>query len=626
MTGAFAELEQGVRAALETYSNVHRGSGHNSMVSTHLFEQARDIILEYLGLAKSRYEVIFCTPRRAEVLIKQINPGSYHIISSHDIGLPLGVRALAVKRKALPRGAPFQTGGGTTKLISRRWIIWANAPDKFEAGTPAIINIIAFARALHLIRKYGNDIFMDSTSDKLTISEILYHDELEKYTGQELLDKLKQTLIGSHIHVPTLGGSRSYTNLDNSASTPTFMPIWNTFRQTCRQSVQVKQEIVHEVRSICASQLGAPLTTYDVIFTSNTTEAINLTAESLNIETDEGTELVVLTTLLEHSSNDLPWRMISGSSLIRLSVDAEGFIDLNELDTILSTYNQKGQYGKKRVKLVAVSGASNVLGSCNNIEEISQITHMYGAQLLVDAAQLIAHDKVDMEASGIDYLAFSAHKVYAPFGCGVLVARKGLLRFTPDELKRIHTSGDENAGGIAALGKAFVILKRIGMNIIRGEEQALTVRALSGLSEIPGLKIYGIKDPDSPRFSQRIGVIVFELKGMMADKVAKELAIQGGIGVRNGCLCAHILIKHILNISPALEQFQGLIQTLFPKVKFPGLTRVSLGIENNEEDVDKLIHSLLKITQKTNALSTSKAAIQQQINDFVKDSALKVYS
>jgi len=89
ITGAFAELEQGVHAALETYSNVHRGSGHNSMVTTHLFEQARDIILEYLGLHKRKYVVIFCTPRRAETLIKQLNPGSYQIVSSHDIGLSL---------------------------------------------------------------------------------------------------------------------------------------------------------------------------------------------------------------------------------------------------------------------------------------------------------------------------------------------------------------------------------------------------------------------------------------------------------------------------------------------------------------------------------------------------------
>ena len=635
ITEAFTELEQGVYAAIETYSNVHRGSGHNSMVSTHLFEQSRDIILEYLGLNRGRYVVIFCTPRRAEALIKQLNPESYQIVSSQDIGLSLGVRALAVKRKALPRGTPFQTGGGTTKLISQGWIIWANAPGKFEAGTPAIVNVIAFAKALLLIRKFRKDIFLDSATEKLTIDEIMYHDELKEYTGKELLDKLRQTLIGRSIRVPTVEGIRPYVNLDNSASTPTFTPIWNAFRQTWSQTVQVQQEIIHEVRSICSGMLGAPLDNYDVIFTSNTTEAINLTSENLSRKLEESTGLVILNTFLEHSSNDLPWRMVPGCSLIRLSVDDEGFVDLNEMETLLSTYNQKGQYGNKRIKLVAVSGASNVLGVCNNIEEISRIVHKYGAQLLVDAAQLIAHRKVDMETSGIDYLAFSAHKVYAPFGCGVLVARKGLLNFSSAELELIQSSGEENAGGIAALGKAFVIIQRIGMDLIQKEEQALTAQTLRKLSQIPGLKIHGIKNPDTPRFVQKLGVIVFELKGMMADKVAKKLAIQSGIGVRYGCHCAHIIIKRLLNISPALEQFQRLIQVLFLKLKLPGLVRVSLGIENSEEDVDRLIHSLNKITKHSRGSSASKnyetlnltqADVQKQMNDFVRDSVLRVFS
>ncbi len=147
-TEALAELKRGVQAALETYSNVHRGSGHNSLASTHLYEQARDIVLEYLGLHKNKHVVIFCSPRRAERLTAQLAPMSYRSVSSHDIGLPLGVRALAVERQALPRGIPFQTGGGTARLVSPGWVIWAKAPDRYEAGTPAIVNVIAFAKAL----------------------------------------------------------------------------------------------------------------------------------------------------------------------------------------------------------------------------------------------------------------------------------------------------------------------------------------------------------------------------------------------------------------------------------------------------------------------------------------------
>ena len=321
---AFAELKRGVYAALETYSNVHRGSGHNSMVSTHLFDQARDIVLEYLGLNKDKYKVIFCTPRRAELLKALLEAGSYQSVSSEDIGLSLGIRALAVENKALPSGIPYQTGGGTARLVSPAWVIWGNAPDKFEAGTPAIINIITFAKALRLIQHYGIDTFQYPTTEKLAATEILYHDELDKYSGRELLDEFRQTLIGRNVRVPTEEGTKPYINLDNGASTPTFTPVWDAVWQTWRQSRQVQQEIIHEVKSICAGVLGAPLAAYDVIFTSNTTEAINLAAENLRNESEQEFEPVVLNTLLEHNSNELPWRMVPGISLIRLPVDTEG--------------------------------------------------------------------------------------------------------------------------------------------------------------------------------------------------------------------------------------------------------------------------------------------------------------
>ena len=239
----FAELERGVHAALETYANVHRGSGHNSLVSTHLYEQARQIVLEHLGLNKKKYAVIFCSPRRAEALKAQLEPGSYQSLSSQDIGLPLGVRALAVNRKALPKDAPLEAGGGTARLVSPGWVIWAKAPDRFEAGTPAIVNVIAFAVALRLIRQYGNDAFRGAlaetpavadkpaSAEQPAVAEILYHDDLEEYSGRELLLALRQTLIGRGVNVPTAEGTRPFINLDNAASTPTFAPIWDAVCQ-----------------------------------------------------------------------------------------------------------------------------------------------------------------------------------------------------------------------------------------------------------------------------------------------------------------------------------------------------------------------------------------------------------
>ena len=626
---AFAELERSVHAALETYSNVHRGSGHNSVASTRLYEQAGDIVLEYLGLARDKYVVVFCTPRRAELLKAQLAPNSYQTVSSQELGLPLGVRALAIARKSLPVGASVEPGGGTARLVAPGWIIWAKAPDKFEAGTPAIVNVIAFAKALQLARQYGAGVFEENAGTSVhsgmpAAAAVLESNDLEPNAGRVLLHALRQTFIGRGVLVPTMKGDQPYINLDNGASTPTFAPIWEAAWRAWRAPVSARPEIAEEVRSVCAGVLHAPLQEYDVIFTGNTTESINLVAESVRRDGGSGTETVaetvVVNTLLEHNSNELPWRVAPGVTLVRLDVDGEGFVDLRQLEALLHTYNEQGAFGRQRIKLVTVSGASNVLGTCNDLAEISRVVHRYGARLLVDAAQLVAHRAVDMEAWEIDYLAFSGHKVYAPFGTGVLVARKGLLQFGPDELQGIQASGEENTGGIAALGKALLLLGRIGLEVIQEEEQALTAQALRGMAQIPGVEVYGIKDPGSPSFANKGGVISFTVKDTMAGPVAEALAARG-IGIRSGCHCAHLLVKHVLHIHPALEQFQGLILTLFPKLSLPGVDRVSLGIENTAEDVDALLRALAEIAQQPKA----QPKFQAQLDAFAQGIAQRVY-
>jgi selenocysteine lyase/cysteine desulfurase len=621
MTKPLQEIERAVHAALATYSNVHRGSGHHALVSTRLYEQARDIVLEYLGLDRKKYVVIFCTPRRAATLQARLAPGSHRCVSSQDIDLPIGLRALAVLRKGLPKGIPRETGGGTARLVAPGWVIWSGDPDRFEAGTPAITNVIAFARALQL-RRHGQGAFQDATPAQPGTDE---RDDLDEYSGRALLSKLRQTLIGQGARVPTVDGERPYVNLDNGGSTPTFQPIWDAVRRSWHTPSQARQAIIERARSTCAEVLGAPLAFHDVIFTSNTTEAINLVAESLGKETGQGTdpdvEPVVLNTFLEHNSNELPWRTTAGLSLIRLPVDAEGFIDLAELEALLHAYNQARLHGRKRIKLVAVSGASNVLGVYNHLAQISPIVHRYGARLLVDAAQWVAHRKVDMEPCGIDYLAFSGHKVYAPFGTGVLLARKGLLAFSPAEMDAIRSSGEENVGGIAGLAKALDLLWRIGFDTIQSEEQALTSRALSGLASLPRIKVYGIRDPDSPRFPDKGGVIVFGMKGMMPGRVAKALAERGGIGVRTGCHCAHLTIKRLLGVPPWAEQIQRLMLSLSPGFNLPGLVRVSFGIQSTEAEVDSLIAVLGAITQKPR-----NQGIGRRMEDFVTAATERVYA
>jgi selenocysteine lyase/cysteine desulfurase len=281
-----------------------------------------------------------------------------------------------------------------------------------------------------------------------------------------------------------------------------------------------------------------------------------------------------------------------------MPVDSEGFLDLGELERTLDAYNVQKRHGRKRVRLVAVSGASNVLGSFNDLAEIGRIAHKYGAQFLVDGAQLVAHRAVNLARDEIDYLAFSAHKVYAPFGSGALVARREHLHVNPFVLSAIRASGEENVAGIAALGKAMLLLQRIGMDVVEAEERALTQRALRGLAALPGIRVLGVGDPDAPRFPAKGGVIVFESATTPRNLVAKELGERDGIGVRDGCFCAHIVVRELIHIHPIRTWIGALglhvAPEFFHKI-LPGVVRVSLGLENDERDVDALIQALAAI-------------------------------
>jgi selenocysteine lyase/cysteine desulfurase len=614
--GALAELEAGVLRALETYSNVHRGTGYNSLVTTRLYEHAREVILDALGLERSRFTVVFCTPERAFSLKARLEPGASLSVSSRELGLPLGIVALAVKIAALPKGAPCQTGGGTAKIVSRRSVVWEDAPDRFEAGTPAVINSIALALAVQIARRRGAAVFNVRDGAALPAKRIPGRGGFEGLSGRRLLSRLRSSVIGRDRKVPAAGVPETYVQLDNGASTPALWPVWEEASRAWGKTEDERRKLIARVKGKCARFFGAPLGRYDLIFTSNTTEAINLAARGLEDEP------VVLNTLMEHNSNELPWRFAKGASVIRISVDGDGNPDLDEMERLLREYNLDHGHGRRRIRVVAVSGASNVLGTCPDLNEICRISHMYGAKVLIDAAQLAAHRKIDMESDGIDYLAFSGHKMYAPFGTGGLIARKGLLRIESQEMAMIRASGEENATGIAALGKAVDLLGRVGLDVIREEEQELARKALRELAAVPGIEIYGLKDPDSPRFEGKGGVISFGLKRVPHNLVAQKLAEEGGIGVRNGCFCAHILVKRLLGIHPVREALVDLGLRIAPrtiKPLLPGLVRVSFGIENGEGDIDRLVVSLKKIAAEPARLMDRLLARTRNATPFVPD-------
>lgn len=598
---AFAELEASVGLALETYANVHRGTGYNSMASTRLYEQARNEVLNACGLDRNRYTVVFCTPARAASLEAASRSGRPLVLSSRDLGLPLGLRAVIIRSGAIPKGIPFQTGGGTVRMVSRRSVVWEGAPDRFEAGTPPVITAVAFARALGLARRLGIQAFGPCPRGAASPLQILHEDDLPGFSGRELLDRLKRTTMGRGRPVPTDGGLSPYVHADNAASTPTFPAVWNAVRQAWRLPEDRQKELVAAVRARCAGFFGAPADRYDMIFTSNTTEAVNLAAQALVRKPVSAPfsecATVVLNTGAEHNSNELPWRFAEGVTLVRTPVDDEGFPDLGEMERLLREYNGDRAHGRKRIRVVAVSGGSNVLGACPDLAEIGRIAHRYQALLFVDAAQLAGHRAIRMAADGLDGLAFSGHKMYAPFGAGGLILRKGLCPAGDTGFEAARDSGDENVAGVAALGKAVDLLERIGMDVVQEEELRLTRSALRELAAVPGIRVYGIADPDSPRIARRLGVISFGLKTVPHNLVAEELAETAGIGVRTGCHCAHVLVKRLLGIHPAREALASLGSAVAPRIiapLLPGLVRVSFGLENDETDVRRLTLALEK--------------------------------
>ncbi len=141
---------------------------------------------------------------------------------------------------------------------------------------------------------------------------------------------------------------------------------------------------------------------------------------------------------------------------------------------------------------------------------------------------------------------------------------------------------------------------------------------------MPGLKIYGIANPESSTFVHKGGVIPFDLKGVISHKVARELAARGGIGVRSGCHCAHLTVKRMLGVPPWAERLQGVILTVLRRLELPGVVRVSLGIENSEEDVDTLIHVLGGIARQPKGGSPGKR-VKQQLDEFSEAAARRVY-
>jgi len=163
------------------------------------------------------------------------------------------------------------------------------------------------------------------------------------------------------------------------------------------------------------------------------------------------------------------------------------------------------------------------------------------------------------------------------------------------------------------------------MDTIEEHEKRLTALTLQGMKDIAGLESYGIRGTDGKALQNRVGVIAFTMKDLLSFRVGKELATIHGIGIRVGCHCAHMLVKYILNVGPGLERFQRVMQTLIPGMSFPGVARVSFGIENTEKDVEKLISALRQLASTKGPDRDAQKETEQRIGEFQTTCLEKVY-
>ncbi|NLW91908.1 MAG: aminotransferase class V-fold PLP-dependent enzyme [Syntrophomonadaceae bacterium] len=421
------------------------------------------------------------------------------------------------------------------------------------------------------------------------------------------LKDFRRQIVGIDMKVPGKDRRRlKYINFDNAASTPALEPVvkrlqhhlkWysGVHRGTGYKSLVSTHEY-NRSREVIADFVQADLDHDAVIFLKNTTEAINKLSYRIGFKPGDQ----VLVSGMEHHSNDLPWR-----SRVRVNyagLDEKGRLDLSDLE-------EKLKRGYPRTRLVGICGASNVTGHINDIHHIAALAHEYRAQVLVDGAQLVPHHPIDMKPifhpGHIDFLAFSGHKIYAPYGCGVLIGPRDTFEQGIPEyagggtIRAVHSdavywadppekeeAGSPNVLGVVGLADTLSYLKKVGVGQMSEYEASLTEYTLNRMSEVRGLSVYG----DGPR----VAVISFNLAGVPHSLVGAILCYEAGIGLRTGCFCAQPYVRYLMG---EREQFFECLKSGGNcKEPMPGMVRISLAAYNTRAEIDHLVEWLKRIS------------------------------
>lgn len=391
-------------------------------------------------------------------------------------------------------------------------------------------------------------------------------------------------VTGAEIQAPLItGGHVRYANLDYGASAPALsvvsaylneiLPYYASVHRGAGYASQISTSVYENARNIVRSFVGGR-TDDSVIFTRNTTDSLNLLAGCLP-QADGHHTGDVLYLDIEHHANLLPWQGVPHRSIVAADTIA------GTLEAVRAELEQGG------VSLLAVTGASNVTGEILPVRALAGLAHQYGARIVVDAAQLAPHRRIDITADDVDYLAFSGHKLYAPFGAGVLVGRADWLdagaphlagggAVTEARLDGVswasgparHEGGSPNVLGAATLARATQVIAGLDQERWHAHESAIRSFLVEGLQQISGVTVHQIFKDTNPE-TDTIGVVNFSVEGYDAGLVAAYLSAEHGVGLRDGRFCAHPLLKRL-----------GLPS---------GSLRASFGVGSRLEDAQRLL-------------------------------------
>ncbi len=384
-------------------------------------------------------------------------------------------------------------------------------------------------------------------------------------------------VVGGDLTVPLVDGRTvRYVNLDYAASSPALtvvashvnevLPLYASVHRGAGYASQVSTSAYENARAVIGEFVGARPND-QVIFTRNTTDSLNLLAGVVPGDT------VLLD--IEHHSNLLPWTQAAGRVIVAGATLAE---TLGRVETELAA---------RPAALLTITGASNVTGETLPLRRLAMIAHRYGTRLAVDGAQLVPHRRIDLAVDGVDYLAFSGHKTYAPFGAGVLVGRGDWLDAGEPYLlgggaaTRVsltettwrtgaarHEAGSPNVLGATAIARSVQELSALDERTWYAHESALRLQLVEGLRALPGVRVLQIF-PDS---AEPVGVVSFVVEGVDSRLVATYLSAEWGTGVRDGKFCAHPLLTRLGVSEPAL--------------------RASFGVGSSSPDVTALLSAL----------------------------------